>query len=36
VLVFRVRDCYGVEIAPGHDDGLILAITVCIDGLTRY
>ena len=31
---FRVRDTYGVEIAPGEDDALILAITVCIDALT--
>lgn len=28
---FRVRDSYGVDIAPGHDDALILAITVVID-----
>lgn len=28
---FRLRDTYGVEIAPGQDDALILAITVCID-----
>ena len=28
---FRVRDSYGVEIAPGQDDALLLAITVCID-----
>ncbi len=28
---FRVRDSYGVEIAPGQDEALILAITVCID-----
>jgi uncharacterized protein YxjI len=28
---FRVRDTYGVEIAPGQDDALILAITVVID-----
>lgn len=28
---FRVRDTYGVEIAPGQDDALLLAITVCID-----
>jgi len=32
---FRVRDTYGVEIAPGGDAGLILAITVCIDSLTH-
>ncbi|MCC6628348.1 MAG: LURP-one-related family protein [Chloroflexi bacterium] len=28
---FRVADTYGVEIAPGQNDVLILAITVCID-----
>ncbi len=28
---FRLRDTYGVEVAPGQDDALILAITVCID-----
>ena len=28
---FRVRETYGVEIAPGENDGLILAATVCID-----
>ena len=28
---FRVRDSYGVEVAPGQDDLLILATTVCID-----
>lgn len=28
---FRVRDTYGVEIAPGQDDALLLAITVVID-----
>jgi uncharacterized protein YxjI len=28
---FRVRDTYGIEIAPGQDDALILAVTVCID-----
>jgi uncharacterized protein YxjI len=28
---FRVRDTYGIEIAPGEDDALILATTVCID-----
>jgi uncharacterized protein YxjI len=30
---FRVRDTYGVEIQPGHDAGMILAITVCIDAM---
>jgi uncharacterized protein YxjI len=28
---FRLRDTYGVEIDPGHDDALILAVTVAID-----
>ena len=32
---FRIRDTYGIEIAPGADDGLILAVTVCIDQMTR-
>lgn len=32
---FRVRDTYGVEIAPGQDEALILAVTVCIDQMTR-
>ena len=31
---FRVRDSYGVEIAPGQNDVLILAATVCIDQMT--
>jgi uncharacterized protein YxjI len=30
---FRVRDTYGVEIAPGQDDALILAVTVCMDSM---
>ena len=28
---FRIRDTYGIEIAPGENDALILAATVCID-----
>ena len=28
---FRVRDTYGVEVAPGQKDVLILAATVAID-----
>ena len=31
---FRVRDTYGVEIAPGQDDALILALTVCMDSMS--
>jgi uncharacterized protein YxjI len=32
---FRIRDTYGIEIAPGQDDALILAVTVCIDQMSR-
>jgi uncharacterized protein YxjI len=32
---FRVRDTYGIEIAPGEDDALILAATVCIDEMSH-
>ena len=32
---FRVRDTYGVEIDAGQDDGLILAIVVCIDQMAH-
>jgi uncharacterized protein YxjI len=28
---FRVRDTYGIQIAPGQDDPLILATTVCVE-----
>ena len=31
---FRVRESYGVEIEPGQDDALILAVTVCVDAMT--
>ena len=32
---FRVRDTYGIEVAPGQDDALILASAVCIDEMSR-
>jgi len=32
---FRVRDTYGIQIAPGQDEALILAVTVCIDQMGR-
>jgi uncharacterized protein YxjI len=32
---FRVRDTYGVEIAPGQDEALILAATVVIDQMSH-
>ncbi len=28
---FRVRDSYGVDVAPGQDDALVIAIAVCLD-----
>ena len=30
---FRVRDTYGVDIAPGQDDIVILAVTVAVDAM---
>jgi uncharacterized protein YxjI len=32
---FRMRDTYGIEIAPDQNDALILAATVCIDEMTH-
>ena len=32
---FRIRDTYGIEVAPGEDDALILAATVCIDEMSH-
>jgi uncharacterized protein YxjI len=32
---FRIRDTYGVEIAPGENDALILAAAVCIDEMSH-
>ena len=31
----RVRDAYGIEVAPDEDDALILAVAVCIDQMGR-
>jgi uncharacterized protein YxjI len=28
---FRVRDTYGIQIAPGENDALLLAVIACID-----
>jgi uncharacterized protein YxjI len=33
---FRVRDSYGVAVAAGQNDALVLAVTVCIDHLTSH
>jgi uncharacterized protein YxjI len=32
---FRIRDTYGIEIAPDEDDVLILGAAVCIDEMTH-
>jgi uncharacterized protein YxjI len=32
---FRIRDTYGIEVAPGENDALILAATICIDEMAR-
>jgi uncharacterized protein YxjI len=28
---FRIRDTYGVEVAPGENDALIICIAICLD-----
>ena len=30
---FRVRDTYGIEIAPGQDDVVVLAVAVAVDSM---
>jgi uncharacterized protein YxjI len=32
---FRVRDTYGVQVAPGQDDALVLAVTIVIDSMSH-
>ena len=32
---FRMRDTYGIEVAPGQDDALVLACAVAIDHMSR-
>ena len=32
---FRIRDTYGIEVASGQDDALILAVAVCIDRMSH-
>lgn len=32
---FTIRDTYGIDIDPGHDDGLILAMAVAIDEMAH-
>ena len=32
---FRVRDTYGIEVAPGQDDALVIAVAVVIDAMSH-
>jgi uncharacterized protein YxjI len=32
---FRLRDTYGVEVAPGQDDALVLAIAIVVDAMSH-
>ena len=32
---FRVRDTYGIQVVPGHDDALVLAIAIVIDQMAH-
>ena len=32
---FRVRDTYGIEIAQGEDEAMMLALVVAIDSMTN-
>jgi len=32
---FRIRDTYGIDVAPGEDDALILAAAICIDEMAH-
>jgi len=32
---FRVRDTYGIEVLPGQDVGLVLAIAIAVDEMAR-
>ena len=32
---FRVRDTYGVEVAPDQEDAVILAVTVALDNMVH-
>jgi uncharacterized protein YxjI len=32
---FAIRDSYGIEVAPGQDDALVLAIAVVIDSMAH-
>jgi uncharacterized protein YxjI len=32
---FRVRDTYGIQVRPGHDDALVLAVAIVVDAMSH-
>jgi uncharacterized protein YxjI len=32
---FRVRDTYGIQVAPGQDDALVLAVAIVVDAMSH-
>jgi uncharacterized protein YxjI len=32
---FRVRDTYGIQVSPGHDDALVLAVAIVVDAMSH-
>jgi uncharacterized protein YxjI len=33
---FRIRETYGIDVAPGENDALIIAVAVCIDEMSGH
>jgi uncharacterized protein YxjI len=32
---FRVRDTYGIQVAPGQDDALVIAVAIVVDAMSH-
>jgi uncharacterized protein YxjI len=32
---FRVRDTYGIQVAPGQDDALVVAVAIVVDSMAH-
>jgi uncharacterized protein YxjI len=32
---FRIADTYGIEVAPGQDDALVVAVTIVVDAMSH-
>jgi len=32
---FRIRDTYGIEVAPGENDALLICAAICLDRIHR-